>query len=230
MIKAVAIDDHPLALKLIENYCNQFDFVRIEKTFDDPQKGLKHLNKFPADLLFLDIDMPGLNGLELFKKLRQETMVIFTTSHTEHAIDGFNLNAVDFLAKPYTFERFQQAINKAHEYYKFQRQTSSSSDSRYLFIRADYSLVKIPIADILYIEGLDDYLKIYIQNQKTVVARMTMKAILQKLPDAQFVRVHRSYILPLNRIEKVRNKIVSIEGKEFPVGATYEADFLAKLG
>lgn len=230
MIKAIAIDDQLIALKVIENFCSQFDFITLEKTFDDPQKGLKHLNKFPADLVFLDIDMPGLTGLELAKKLRQDTMVIFTTSLVEHAIDGFNLNAIDYLAKPFTFERFQQAINKAKDFYNFQKQSEDKADNRFIYIRADYSLVKIPIADITYIEGLDDYLKINIQGQKTVVARMTMKAILEKLPEKQFARIHRSFIVAMNRIEKVRNKMVTIDGKEFPIGATYETDFMGKLG
>lgn len=229
MMKAVIIDDQQIAIKVIENYCSQLDFISVEKTFDDPQKGLKHLNKFPADLLFLDIDMPGLNGLELYKKLRQETMVIFTTSLIEHAIEGFNLNAVDYLAKPFTFERFQQAANKARDYFNFQNQSEGKADNRYLFIRADYSLVKITIADIVYIEGLDDYLKIYVPGQKTVVARMTMKAIMEKLPEKQFARIHRSFIIALDKIEKVRNKIVTIQGKEFPIGATYEEEFLAKI-
>lgn len=228
MIKAIAIDDHPIALKLIENYCAQFDFIQLEKTFDDPQKGLKHLNKFPADLLFLDIDMPGLNGLDLFRKLRQETMVIFITSHTELAIEGFNLNAVDFLAKPFTFERFQQAVNKAWEFYRYQRQ-STAADNRFIFIRADYSLVKIPVEDILYVEGLDDYLKIFIRDRKTVVARMTMKAISEKLPPREFARIHRSFIVAINRIEKVRNKTVTLGDREFPIGATYEEEFNAKM-
>jgi DNA-binding LytR/AlgR family response regulator len=223
MIKAIAIDDEPPALAVIENFCGQLDFLQLQKTFTKPNEALKYMRKFPVDLLFLDIQMPSLTGIELYKSIQQDTMVIFTTAHSEYAVEGFNLKAVDFLLKPYTFERFLQAVNRAHD---FSTGSSGPAESQqYLFVRADYSLIKITIADILYIEGLDDYLKIYIQNQKTIVTRMTMKSILGKLPAAEFVRVHRSFIIPFKRIENVKNKSVTLEGKEIPIGNSYEEDF-----
>jgi DNA-binding LytR/AlgR family response regulator len=225
MIKAIAIDDELPALKLMENFCEQIDFITLEKTFNKPGEALKYVSKFPVDLLFLDIQMPSLNGIEFYKAVKQDTMVIFTTAYSDYAVEGFTLKAMDYLLKPFTFERFEQAVNKANEYYNLSHQQGIQSADQFLFIRADYSLVKITIADILFIEGLDDYLKIHQANQKPVVARMTMKAMLEKLPAKEFIRVHRSFIVPFSRIENVRNKIITIAGNEIPVGTSYEENF-----
>lgn len=224
MIKAIAIDDEPPALRVVEAFCADTDFISLEKTFTKPAEALKYLQKFPVDLLFLDIQMPSQTGIEFYKTVKQDTMVIFTTAHSEYAVEGFNLNAVDFLLKPFTYERFLQATTKANEFFQYKNNTGAKQD-QYLFVRADYRLVKINIADILYIEGLDDYIKIFIKDQKTVVARMTMKHILEKLPAKEFSRVHRSFIVSLGRIENVRNKVISTAGKEIPVGGIYEDDF-----
>src|SRR3989344_3068013 len=221
MIKAIAIDDEPPALDVIENFCSKIDFIDLQKTFTKPTEALKYLRKFPVDLLFLDIQMPSLTGIEFYKAVQQDTKVIFTTAHSEYAVEGFNLQAVDFLLKPYTFERFEQAVNRAKEAIGITRQSDSSSE-QFLFVRADYSLVKINISDILYIEGLDDYLKIHVHNQKTIVTRMTMKSILKRLPQKDFVRIHRSFIIPFKRVESVKNKVLILEGKELPIGNSYE--------
>lgn len=228
MIKAIAIDDEPPALKLIENFCRDVPFIELQKTFTSPGDALKYLAKFPIDLIFLDINMPSLSGIDLYKEVRQDTMAIFTTAHSEYAVDGFNLNAVDFLLKPFTIERFNQAVNKANDYHQYQH-PGLGATPQFLFVRADYSLIKIPIGDILFIEGLDDYLKIHIQNQKMIVARMTMKSILDKLPANEFIRIHRSYIISFSRIESVRNKLVIISGVEVPIGASYEENLQRML-
>lgn len=224
MIKAIAVDDELMALKVIEQACKGLDFIKLEKTFTDPLEAQKYLNKFPADLLFLDINMPKLNGIDFYKSLKQETMVIFTTTSVEHAVEGFNLSAVDYLLKPYTADRFMQAVQKAKDYYNYQH-NEKENKQQHLYIRADYSLVKINIPDITYVEGLDDYVKIHIQNEKTVVARMTMKSMMEKLPSKEFVRVHRSFIVPLKRIKSVRNKLLLVEGQEIPLGNSYEEEF-----
>ena len=224
MIHAIAIDDEPLALKVVENFCGKADFIKLEKTFSKPNEALKHLLKFPVDLLFLDIQMPALTGIDFYKQVKQDTMVIFTTAHSEYAIEGFNLSAIDYLLKPFTVERFLQAANKANEYYNYQRQ-GENAVQQYLYIRADYSLIKIYIPEILFIEGLDDYLKIHITGKSPVVARMTMKSIAEKLPAKEFIRVHRSFIVPFSRIETVRNKIITLAGEDIPIGTSYEEIF-----
>src|SRR5215831_3753836 len=157
MINAITIDDEPLAHKVIESFCNQTDFINLQKCFTQPNKALKHLRKFPADLLFVDIHMPGMTGLSLVKVLRQNTMVIFTTAFSEYAAVSYELNAIDYLLKPINLKRFTQAVNKAKEYFNYIQKKDHASD-KYIFIRADFRLVKIPLGDIIYIEGSADYL------------------------------------------------------------------------
>ncbi|CAM3335287.1 Response regulatory domain-containing protein [Flavobacterium longum] len=223
MIRAIALDDEPLALTVIENFCARIEFVNLEKTFSKTEEAHKYLRKQPVDLIFLDIQMPKQNGIEFFASIEQDTMVIFTTAFSEYAVEGFNLNAIDYLLKPFSFDRFKQAAEKAKAAYENRNQTPATE--QYLFIRADYSLNKILISDILFIEGLDDYLKIHIAGQKTIVARMTMKSILEKLPASAFIRVHRSFIVQISKIEKVRNKTIFIGTEEVPLSAGYEAAF-----
>lgn len=224
MINAIAIDDEPLALKVIQSLCDKSDSVKLQKTFTQPNEALKHLRKFPTDLIFVDIQMPAMTGINLVKSLPQNTMAIFTTAFSEYAAVSYELNAIDYLLKPINQKRFNQAITKAQEYFNFINQKDHSEDKN-IFIRADFSLVKIPLADILYIEGLADYLKIFIKDRKTVVARMPMKDMMEKLPSNDFIRVHRSFILPFSKIESVRGTTVFIGEKEFPIGRTYTEAF-----
>ena len=223
MIKALAIDDEPLALNVIEAFCGQVDYIDLQKTFEKPNEALKHLNKYPVDLLFLDIHMPSLNGIDFYKNIQQNTLVIFCTAHEQYAIEGFNLNALDYLLKPFTFERFKQATDKARDYFN---QFNNQKTVEHIFVRADYSLQKITLNDILCIEALDDYLKIYLHQQKTIVARMTMKAMLEKLPSTEFMRVHRSFIVPIKKVESLRNKTLQLGDKKIPVGNSYEDEVL----
>lgn len=226
MITAIAIDDEPLPLEIIQNYCSDLDFIKLEKTFTQTGEAKKYLENYPVDLIFLDINMPSISGVDFYKGLEQNTMVIFSTAHAQYALDGFELSAVDFLLKPYSFERFLQAATKAKEYYNFLHRKQSSIE-QHLFIRSDYSLLKVQLTDIAYIEGLADYLKIHLTNGKVIITRMTMKGILAKLAPKEFIRVHRSFIVPLNSIESVRNKNIYLKGnKEIPVGASYEEYFL----
>ncbi|PKB16618.1 LytTR family DNA-binding domain-containing protein [Flavobacterium sp. 5] len=226
MIKAIALDDEPPALEILQSFCNRIDCVDLQKTFTKSEDALKYLKKYPVDLLFLDINMPAISGIDFCKNLPHKIMVIFTTAYSEYAVEGFTLSATDYLLKPISFIRFEQAVERAFAQWKSQNQ---NQEQQYLFIRADYSLIKILISDILYIEGLDDYLKIHIQNQKTIVARMTMKSLLEKLPETEFIRVHRSFIVSISKIEKVRNKTIYINQQEIPVSASYETTFFALL-
>ena len=226
MIKAIAIDDEPLALKIIAHFCDEIDFMQLEKTFTKPSEAIKYLKKFPVDLLFLDIQMPSKNGLDFYKMLEQETMVIFTTAYSEYAVEGFNVNAVDYLLKPFSFERFQTAVQKAQNEQNFRQ---SSSVQTQLLIRADYKLNKIDFDDILLIEGLDDYIQIHLKDKTKIVARLSMKNILEKLPTSLFVRVHRSYIIPVKKIKFIQNKNIQIEDFIIPVGDTYKEEILKKL-
>jgi DNA-binding LytR/AlgR family response regulator len=225
MISAIAIDDEPPALKVLEVFCAKTDFIDLQKTFNKPAEAQKHLRKFPVDLVFLDINMPSINGLELHREISQDTMVIFTTAYSEYAVEGFNLNAVDYLLKPFTLKRFLQSMEKVKEVYNF-RKVKTQEGPQYLLVRADYSLVKIDLEEILFIEGLDDYLKIHLTNGKPVIARMTIKSVVEKLPSHLFIRVHRSYVVPLKKIASVRNKVIAIGTEEIPIGSSYEEIFL----
>jgi DNA-binding LytR/AlgR family response regulator len=224
MINAIAIDDEPLALTVIQSLCNKSNIINLQKTFTQPNEALKHLRKFPIDLIFCDIQMPAMTGISLVKSLQQNTMVIFTTAFSEYAATSYELSAIDYLLKPINQKRFTQAITKAQEYFEYIHSKNQSADKN-IFVRADFSLVKVPTADILYIEGLADYLKIYIKDRKTIVARMPMKDMMEKLGSVDFVRVHRSFILPFSRIEAVRGTTIFLGDKEFPIGRTYADEF-----
>lgn len=227
MMNAIAIDDEPLALTVIQSLCDKSENINLQKTFTRPNEALKHLRKFPVDLIFCDIRMPALTGINLVKSLQQNSMVIFTTAFSEYAAVSYELNAIDYLLKPINQRRFTQAINKAQEYFDYSGNKDHGAD-KHIFVRADFSLAKIPLADILYIEGLADYLRIYIRNRKPVVARMPMKDMMAKLPAADFIRVHRSFILPFSKIEAVRGTTIFIGNNEFPIGRTYTDEFFSR--
>lgn len=219
MIKAIAIDDEPLALKIIEHFCKQVDFIELEKTFTKTDEALRHLKKFPVDLLFLDIQMPGKNGIDFYRQLDNEIMVIFTTAYSEYAVEGFNIKALDYLLKPFSQERFLQAAERAKKEMQGRKNTI---EHNHLLIRADYKLHRIEFDDIMLIEGLDDYIKIHLKNKTVITARLSMKGILEKLPPALFIRVHRSYIIPIKKVKTLYNKTIQIEDFVIPIGDTYK--------
>jgi DNA-binding LytR/AlgR family response regulator len=172
--------------------------------------------------------MPSKSGIEFFKIIPIGCKVIFTTAYADYAVEGFNLNAADYLLKPFGFERFKIAVEKVKDYFDLLKSDPNHEDN-FLNVRADYSLHRIKFQDIQYFEGFDDYVKIITTNLKPIVARLTMKSLQDKLPTEQFVRVHRSYIIPINKIEQVKNKLIIIGEKEIPIGGAYEADFLRKF-
>jgi DNA-binding LytR/AlgR family response regulator len=227
MINAISIDDEPLALTVIQSLCNKNENINLQKTFTQPNEALKHLRKFPADLIFCDIQMPAMTGINLVKSLQQNTMVIFTTAFSEYAVASYELKAIDYLLKPINQKRFNQAIDKAQDYFNYINKKEQSGNAT-IFVRSDFSLVKIPLADILYIEGLADYLKIHIKNRKPVMARMPMKEMMERLPSADFIRVHRSFILPFSKIEAVRGNLIFIKDQSFPIGRTYTEEFFSR--
>jgi DNA-binding LytR/AlgR family response regulator len=228
MMRAIAIDDEPPALEIISHFCKKSELVHFEKGFTDPEEGLRYLKKFPVDLLFLDINMPGTNGIEILKRIENRPLVIFITAYSQYAVESYSLDAVDYLLKPFSEERFMKAVGKARDY--LQLGINSLAQHGFFFVRADYSLIKINIHEIRYIEGLDDYLKIHLENSQMVVTRMTLKNILEKLPANDFVRVHRSFIVPLGKITSVKNKLIRLGETEIPLGNTYEEQFFKAIG
>lgn len=226
MIKAIAVDDEPLALMVIENYCARNEHVELVKTFSNLKDAQKYMNQFQIDLLFLDIQISRSNGMDFYKGLEHKVPVIFTTAFSEYAIEGFNVAALDYLLKPIEYERFDEAIQKAVLIIVDKKLVE---DQNFLTIRADYKLNKIPYDEILYLEGLDDYVKIHLNDGKKITARISMKGMQEKLPDHLFLRVHRSYIVPLNKIKSFQNKVLSLGEIEIPVGDTYKSIVAEKL-
>lgn len=219
MIKAIALDDEILALKIIENYADKIENLSLEKTFNIQSDAQKHLNKFPVDLIFLDIEMPSKNGMDFYKSISQNTKVIFTTAYSEYAVDAFSLNAIDYLLKPFSFERFKSAIEKV-------KISNENNDAKYLSIRADYKLHKINFNDIQMIEGLDDYIQIHLHDHSKITARSSMKNIMEKLSEKDFIRVHRSYIVPVNNIKTIVNRNIYIGNFIIPIGETYKDEVM----
>lgn len=230
MIRAIAIDDEPLALDIITDYCSKVDFIELQRAFTQPTEALRYLKKFPVDLIFADIRMPSMSGIELIKSIPQNVMVIFTTAYKEFAVESYELQAIDYLLKPYDESRFRQAVNRAKDFFDFQHNKGVDPESeKCIFIRADYSLIKVNLQDISYIEGLGDYLKIHMPDKKPIVVRMTMKTMLDKLPATDFIRVHRSFIIPFAKVESVRNKTIKIMGVTIPIGASFEEAFMERM-
>ncbi len=225
LIKCIAIDDEPPALLLLKEYIAQCPGLQLVQTFDDAITGSEFLRQHPVDLLFIDINMPDISGLDLVRSLDKKPMIIFTTAHKKFALDGFELDAVDYLLKPISFDRFAKAVNKATEYFEY-KMKPATQESENLFVYSEYRMVKIPLADIEYIESLEDYIRIHLSAGKPVMTLLTMKKVLEKLPATAFSRIHRSYIVATDKVRSVLNrKAKLISGIELPISDSY-LDFI----
>lgn len=220
MIHCIAIDDEPLALQLVQEYCAKISFLKLEKTFTNTDEAIAFMQSNTVDLLFLDIQMPDITGIQFYKGLSEKPPVIFTTAYKDFAVEGFNVDAVDYLLKPFEYDRFLKACYKAKEYIEFLSSQEVQLNS--LFIKVNYEIMKINLKDIDLIEALDDYIKIYIKPNP-VLTLMTLKSIQEKLPPRDFVRIHRSFIIPIAKIEKFSKSKVWISGKEIPIGSSYSS-------
>jgi DNA-binding LytR/AlgR family response regulator len=225
MITCIALDDEPLALDVIKAFCAKKENIKLVKAFTRASDAFTYLQNFPVDILFLDIQMPDISGIEFYKSLPRNTLVIFTTAHSVYAVEGFNLSAVDYLLKPFPYVRFEQAIEKAA-----QMLIKHNVFEECLFVRSEYKLIKIKHSEIEYVEGLDDYVKIHLGKGKPVLTRINMKGMMDKLPSALFVRVHRSYIIPLSRLKLLRKKRIYIGDKKIPIGPLYEKNVMHLFG
>jgi DNA-binding LytR/AlgR family response regulator len=227
MLNAIALDDEEHALQLLSWMCEEVNFINLKAIFTKPSEANKFIKKFPIDLIFLDINMPDINGIDFFKNLGQECMVIFTTAYGEFAFEAFNVNAIDYLQKPLQQNRFLKACEKAKDYFEY-NQNKDTQESKYLYIRAEYALVKILFSEIVYMQTLDDYIKIHIQGKKPIMTLMSMKKMAERLPESEFVRIHQSYIVSIHKIESVRAKTISLGFVDLPLGASFEKQFNQK--
>ncbi|MBS1743799.1 MAG: response regulator transcription factor [Bacteroidetes bacterium] len=226
-IKCVAIDDEPLALRLIEDYIKRTPGLELLQKFEDAIAGQEFLRNNSVDILFLDINMPDITGIDVARSLDPKTFIIFTTAYKKFAFDGFELGAVDYLLKPIEFGRFEKAVQKAIALHQ-QKTVLKQPENDFLFVRAEYRMLKIDVDTIECIEGLEDYIKIHIINSKPILTLMTMKAVLEKLPPSKFRRIHRSYIIATGRVVSILNKKVTLaSSKEIPVSDSY-IDFISE--
>jgi two-component system LytT family response regulator len=232
MLNCLAIDDEPLALELLEDNISQVPYLKLVASCNNPIEAMQILQHESIDLIFLDIQMPGLTGLQFIKTIATKPMFILITAYEKYALEGYELDVVDYLVKPVSLERFIKACNKAWELYQLKTKKQTDTETLpYFFINADYSLVKVVFNDIMWIEGLKDYLKIHLKSSsKPLVARMTMKSIEEQLPETMFVRVQKSFIVSKQYITSVRKNSVFIDAIEIPVGDNYKDAITAITG
>lgn len=232
-LRCAIVDDEPLALGLLESYVKKTPLLELNGAYSSAIQAMKNLPENPVNLIFLDIQMPELNGLEFSRMIPQDTRIIFTTAFEQYALDGYKVNALDYLLKPISYSDFMQAVNKAVKWFELQQKAEensnnliqTSSESNYIYIKSDYKLIQINLDKILYIEGLKDYIKIHLEDEpRPILSLVSMRAMEEKLPSSRFLRVHRSFIVQKQKI-KVIDKGRIVFGKEYiPISDSYKQE------
>ena len=228
-ISCLAIDDEPLALSVLQKYIAAVPALELAGSCANAVEALQKLQQQPVDLLFLDIQMPQILGTDFMRTLKKSPKVIFTTAYRKYAVEGFELDAVDYLLKPISFERFLKAVNKILQTdikvadSAFQKTDAFSENSNCLYVRADRKMVKVLLKDILYIEGLSDYVKVVTTN-KTLVTKHLLSSLEETLPKDSFIRIHRSFIVSINKIDCFNGDFIEIENRELPIGRLFKHD------
>ncbi len=225
-VKCVAIDDEPLALDIIETFCRRIGNIELQK-FSNPHAGLDVVNSSRPDIVFLDIEMDGINGLTIASKLPENTCFIFTTAYLKYAIEGFDLDAVDYLHKPFSFSRFQVAFSKALR--RIGRESLKAS-AQCILVKQDYSSISIPIDDILYVEAVESYSKIFRISGDCIISRILLKNVFAMLPQDSFMRIHRSFIVSKSKVKSFnRQELVLINGAILPIGRQYVSELMEMM-
>ena len=235
IIKCAIVDDEPLAVELLASYVKKIPFLELCGKYSNATDALHGIGEEPVDLLFLDIQMPELNGLELSKMVPENTRIVFTTAFNQYAVDGFRVNALDYLLKPISYADFLEASNKALQWFQLVQQNEQQAqaatpapegEQRSIFVKSEYKLLQIDLDDIRYIEGLKDYVKIYTeQSQHPILSLMNMKAIEQMLPASRFIRVHRSFIVQKSKIREIERNRIVFGDVYIPIGDSYKQAF-----
>ena len=224
-LKCIAIDDEPLALEIMKRLISEFSELKLMHVFEDAISAAEYLKRNPVDLLFIDIDMPDITGIDLVRSLAEKPMVIFTTAYKKFAFEGFELEALDYLLKPITLERFTAAVNKAVDFARYKNSEKNGGDES-IYVHSEYRMIKINIKDIEYIESMQDYIKIHLTGiEKPILTLLPMKNVLERLPAGQFERIHRSYIVAVKHIQSIYNRKIQLKNIELPVGNNF-ADFI----
>ena len=227
-IRCLAIDDEPLALNVLENYIVQTPDLELVERFTNSVKALQFLNQNEVDLLFVDIQMPDLSGLDLIQNLKNKPVLIFTTAYSEYAVEGFKADAIDYLLKPIDYPDFEKAVNKAKDWIYTKRGNAFNIQATkdFLFIKSEYKIIRINFDDIKYIQGMSEYVRIHLTHAKPIMSLISLKSLEAQLPESKFMRVHKSYIVNLQKINVIeRNEIVYDDGTIIPVSAQYKAKF-----
>ena len=230
-LTCIIVDDEPMALNLVESYVEKTPFLKLKKKCSSAIEALQFIKTETVDVLFLDIQMPDLTGLEFSKMLPKETRVIFTTAFDQYALEGFKVEALDYLLKPFDYAEFLAAANKAHTWFeliKGKQQTILSEEKEFLFVKSEYKQLRIKLEDVLYFEGLKDYIKIWMKdNPKPILTLMSLKSLEEELPETYFMRVHRSFIVSLKNIEVIERSQIIINKQRISVSEQYKPKFLA---
>lgn len=228
MIRTIAIDDEPLALKLITGYISKTPFLELVSTFDNPLSVLEFLDTDSVDLIFADIQMPDLSGTDFVRQLVNGPKIIFTTAYEHYALEGFKLNAIDYLLKPFSYDEFLTAALKAQKIVELERKALPQIDANneFLFLKSEYKIRRINFNDILYIEGLKDYIKVFVKNEeKPILSISTLKMVESKLPVQHFMRVHRSFIVNLDKIDTIERSRIVFGKVYIPISDQYKDSF-----
>lgn len=231
-VRCIAVDDEPLALDIIESYISKLPFLKLVRTCSSATEAMQVLQEEQVDLMFLDIEMPELTGIQFLNILKHQPLIIFTTAYPDYALEGFNQDAVDYLLKPIPFDRFLKAVTKAQE--RLQRNGKATEapqhappapEHDFMFVKADYKTIRVDFKDILWIEGLKDYIIIQTKDHK-IITLLSMNKMMEKLQDSKFLRVHRSFIVSLQKIDSIEKSRIRIGNKEIPIGEVYKEHFL----
>jgi len=216
----IAIDDEPIALDVVKSHASKVPFIELKATFTNAFDALTYLQENNTDLIFLDIKMPDISGIDFLNSLSNPPMVVFTTAYSEHAVKSFELDAIDYLLKPFSLPRFLKACNKAHELYNL-RNRQENPESTFIFIKDGYEQIKVLVEDILYIEASGNYTLIHLTNGTLLSTRVPLSEMLQLLPAKKFIRTHRAFIVAQNKIDKFDRTQISIGTRLIPIGATF---------
>lgn len=229
-ITCVIVDDEPMALNLVESYVEKTPFLELKQKCSSAIEAMAYLKTEPVDLLFLDIQMPDLTGIEFSKMLPKDTRVIFTTAFDQYALEGFKVEALDYLLKPFDYAEFFAAANKANTWFslvKGKPETILSEEKEFLFVKSEYKQLRIKLSDVLYFEGLKDYIKIWLKDDpKPILTLMSLKSLQEELPETHFMRVHRSFIVALKSIEVIERSQIIINNQRITVSEQYKEKFL----
>jgi DNA-binding LytR/AlgR family response regulator len=235
-MNCIIVDDEPLAQQVIEDYAITIPYLTVIAKCSSAFEAFDVLRQKKIDLIFLDIQMPNVSGIDFLNSLEYKPMIIFTTAFSEFALDAFNLNALDYLVKPIPFDRFLKAVNKAFDYYNLKnkgqepfRENAGPAPGKFILVKSEYHTQKVDLNDITYIEGLKDYIKIHLINSKPVVTLNSLRNMAEKLPSDQFVRVHKSYIVSLSRVDSISRNRIIIGETYIPIGENFKDEFYALL-